>query len=731
MATPLPNQTTPIGDSMGRFLREAQASGRNLKSPAGRVLGRQFIFDTDKLVAATTYSTPERHRIVDQLRLGLVNFYVHLERKKSMYGFDPVRALDLLGSSMESITDAEFHQSITQMIPRTRDRHLWFYGRIPLGKSAVLPFTIERCWDGENVQYVVTKIASGPTANQLRVGALVTHWNSIPIERYVRLNANIFDGGNEAASLARSLAFLTYRSLSRFSSPLEEWVDLRFLLEGATYEERFTWVGFEATPPMTPSIGRNLTGFGGDLELLHMQHARRVRFAPASFDRSFDTPLAPIEPGVPQIFGSYTVKNIDGTAVDFFDYGSIMTEHGTFGYVRLFSFNVSGVDDLVNAFIPVLFQIPRNGLIIDMRGNSGGYIAAGERLLQLFTPQRVTPTRFEFRVTPAIRAMANATDEFQTWRPSIEEAFTSGEPYSQGYPMEGTDDDANQVGQKYFGPVVLISDALAFSTADIFAAGFIDHGIGRLLCTDENMAAAGGNNLKLWDHVRLLNPDFQLDPSFKATLDVRVISQEIVDAFNREGVSLSDGASLSAAQQEYDGLVWRVQDGTLTHTLRYLPWAKNGLYVYFYQSRGGLEDMPTDVVFGLTLRRCVRVRKNEGKLLEDLGIQPDVVYRMTFRDITDKNQDLNTRASLELSRMPVYNLDINVVPNDDGYTLVCRTLHITSLEVYAGQCHITGGPVSDDTSTELTVPLGLGKIEVRGLSNDTIVARAIISLLAL
>src|SRR5262249_29875342 len=156
-------------------------------------------------------------------------------------------------------------------------------------------------------------------------------------------------------------------------------------------------------------------------------------------------------------------------------------------------------DDIVNAFVAALSQLPRSGLIIDMRGNSGGYIAAGERVLQLFTPRRITPTRFQFRLTAATRTMVNATDEFTTWRRAFDEAFNTGEPFSQGFPIEGTDNDANKVGQRYYGPVVLISDALAFSTADIFAAGFIDHEIGRVICTDDNMAAAGGNNWYPWD----------------------------------------------------------------------------------------------------------------------------------------------------------------------------------------------------------------------------------------
>ena len=88
----------------------------------------------------------------------------------------------------------------------------------------------------------------------------------------------------------------------------------------------------------------------------------------------------------------------------------------------------------------------------------------------------------------------------------------------------------------------LVSDALAFSTADIFAAGFIDNGLGKVICTDGNMAAAGGNNWT-WDAVRIYNPDFRLDAKLKPDMSAGKLTADIVDAFNAGGVSLSKKAN--------------------------------------------------------------------------------------------------------------------------------------------------------------------------------------------
>jgi hypothetical protein len=636
--------TSPISDPAAELIEQIiQKSGgvHKLKSPAGKVVGRAFNYDPAVIDSVVTYSSAERNLIVDQLRLALSQFYVHLERKKAIYGFDPVRALDLLLPRIEDLSNAEFHESIVQLIAKTRDRHLVFSSKVPFGVFAGLGLLIEQCWTAGGPQYVVTKIQQGLTPKHLREDALVTHWNGIPIEKYIRLNANITDGGNEAASLARSLAFLTERPLNKLGPPLEEWVDLRFSVNAVSYEERFAWRGLDATP----SIDLDFT----ELQLFDLQLARRVRFAPQSFDEMpasadpvpFPAPVPPAELGEPRFLGPL----IGGGY-----YGSVTTQHGTFGYMRLLSFEAGDADGLVDGFICALTKLRSNGLIIDIRGNAGGRISAGERLLQLFTPRRITPSRFQFRVTPGTRAMVRGSDDLCKWKKSVEEAFVTGEPYSQGYPSEGDDSDANKVGQRYFGRVVLITDALAYSTADMFAAGFIDHAIGPIICTDKNMAAAGGNMWK-WGDVRAFNPDFYLDANFKTTLENKELSPEVRDEFNKNGTSLSAKAKVSFGPCEFGGLSWKITDGALSHVVRDLPWQSKSLCVYLAQGRLGVSTLPSGIDLGLTMLRCVRVGENEGKVLEDLGIKVDVPYQMTFRDITDKNQDLITRASLELHKM--------------------------------------------------------------------------------
>jgi C-terminal processing protease CtpA/Prc len=80
--------------------------------------------------------------------------------------------------------------------------------------------------------------------------------------------------------------------------------------------------------------------------------------------------------------------------------------------------------------------------------------------------------------------------------PSTERAVETGAPYSASYPISSPD-ACNAVGQRYYGPVVLITSARCYSTTDFFAAGFQDHRIGPVLGVDGNTGAGGAN---VWTH---------------------------------------------------------------------------------------------------------------------------------------------------------------------------------------------------------------------------------------
>jgi hypothetical protein len=185
---------------------------------------------------------------------------------------------------------------------------------------------------------------------------------------------------------------------------------------------------------------------------------------------------------------------------------SVRTASGTFGHLRIFTFHVPEQRAFVDEFVRLLGLLPQEGLILDVRGNGGGHLVASERLLQTLTPRRITPEPVQFICTPLnLEICRRNTDNPTTkvplgaWLPSMDLAVETGSVYSAPVPLT-PEDQANDIGQRYFGPVVLVTDARCYSATDVFAAGFQDHEIGDVLGVDSNTGAGGAN---VWPH-RLL-----------------------------------------------------------------------------------------------------------------------------------------------------------------------------------------------------------------------------------
>jgi hypothetical protein len=62
------------------------------------------------------------------------------------------------------------------------------------------------------------------------------------------------------------------------------------------------------------------------------------------------------------------------------------------------------------------------------------------------------------------------------------------------------------------------------------------------------------------------------------------------------------------------------------------------------------EALPRGADMRVAARRTTRVGNRQGDILEDLGVKPDILYRMTRRDVMDGNLDLIDMAIAELAK---------------------------------------------------------------------------------
>src|SRR3954449_1223080 len=458
----------------------------------------------DFLETAGVLTYADRMVLVEQALLLLEGNYVHLSLKTAMHAVNPVQRLRLLRARLLRQTaetmDPErvFHAELSGIFHSVRDLHTNYLLPAPFaGMIAYLPFQVERCTDGDAEKYVVTRVAQGMSAPPFGVGVEITHWNGMPIARAVAVNADRFAGSNTAARLARGIDSLTIRSLRLHLPPDEEWVTVSYLDgDGVRRELREPWLVARNAPAMTDTaaVTTAAASMGLDLQADEVSRARALLYAPRAVEQTFGN-LAVELSAAPAAAG----EEVPSTMPLVFRARSVVTAAGTFGHLRIFTFSVQDPGSFVAEFVRLVELLPQEGLILDVRGNGGGHIFASEFTLQTMTPRRITPEPVQFTCTPlnleiARRHKDNPTHQIDlgSWFPSMDQAVETGAVYSSAFPIS-PEDGANSIGQRYFGPVVLVTDARCYSATDIFAAGFQDHEIGPVLGVDDNTGAGGAN----------------------------------------------------------------------------------------------------------------------------------------------------------------------------------------------------------------------------------------------
>jgi C-terminal processing protease CtpA/Prc len=459
---------TPI--SLANFLKSAERKGRLKKK--------------------------ERLRIVEQALLLLTMNYVHLPLKRAMHAVDPIQQLKLLQFRLLEARESQlpnqmqFHQRMMEIFGSNRDLHTLYMLPAPFRDHvAYLPFLIEqyftRTKSGARIdKYTVSRIARsyynsipnpGPEILAFEPGVDVLFWNGVPIKRAIEINGAAQAGSNIDARFARGLDNLTIRPLESSLPPDEHWINLTFRAKnGKILTLNQEWLVHETGESNSVVSSKTTTRKRAaiDIKKYRINQVRQTLFTTRSIR---------VHSSLQNVLYAQT-RNIDGR---------------DFGYIRLFNFDVADPDRFVTDFARIITaeKFPQEGLIIDVRGNGGGKIRAGERLLQLFTPRKIEPELFEFLNTPLnleICRYAPPFWELAKWADSIAESVVTGATYSNGFPLNSPE-SCNDIGQKYYGPVILVTDALSYSTTDMFAAGFQDNEVGEVLGTSDNTGAGGAN----------------------------------------------------------------------------------------------------------------------------------------------------------------------------------------------------------------------------------------------
>jgi hypothetical protein len=663
-------------------------------------------------------TTPEqREAIVDQALLMIDQTYVHLPLKRAMHAIDPVQRLKLVKRRLDAYTERAFHNEMISIFVHMRDLHTNYILPAPFSERvAFVPFHIEECFEGPAKQkqrvFVVTEVAGQLSDPDFKPGVVVSHWNGIPIEIAVEINAEREAGSNLDARHLQGLQNMTQRWMGMSLPPDEDWVTVRYLPAdgaGAPREARFDWQVLVPSAQASGDgvggvnlfgdAGRDRADMGIDAKGEVLRRARKLLFAPGAVAaekkmadlgetarvaaQTFHESLVAAASAGPNVSrhgaagasapelgaagGSSktagarpkgaTLDGVDLTANSILpdvikQFGKATTPSGVFGYIRLVTFNVRDVGVFIEEFVRILNLIPQDGLILDVRNNGGGTIAAGEGLLQTMTPKGIEPERFHLINTPLTLLICQKgimVPGLAQWKESAEESVEIGATFTQGFPLTPRD-FCNSIGQVYQGPVVLIVDAGCYSTTDIFSAGFQDHDIGFILGTSGHTGAGGAN---VWQHT-------DLEKSLPPTLSP-------------------------------------------------------------------FKPIPGGASFRVAIRRSTRVGLRSGEPLEDLGVVPDEIHLMTRADLLNHNVDLIERAGAILKDRPRQRLTATASKKPGGsLAMTVSTTNIQRIDVLLGGRPIYTRDVADGSISfdiPMPAPLAAGDVgvECRGYRRDDLV----------
>lgn len=433
----------------------------------------------------------QRLQVVDTLLDVLAGAYCHLPHKRAAYAVDPIQGLRLLRRRCVEMGDEEFHRAVTALVTSLRDGHTRYRGPRALhGRVAVLPFLVEAYTEDGTEHFVVSKVSGRvPEVDERSFvpGVRLLTWNAVPFARAVDLHAERETGSHPDARRLRGLQSLTQRALDHVPPPDELWVQLGYqALDGSMREVRIPWRTIDLPPARSADIAS-----GAAMRLARDPAAEAVRRAKAD------------------LFGPTARRSETRSAVLAESFGDVVrattveTPRGRIGHLRMWSFDVADDDAFLAEVARLLTEMPAAGLVVDLRGNPGGLIWAAERMLQLFTGRRpIVPTRFELLASPLTLAMARSPFnrfELGGWAASLEDAVVTGEPYSRPLPL--TDPEwCNDTARAYDGPVVAVVDAATYSAGDLFAAGWVDNGVGPLVSVGR---ASGGGGANVWSYLQL------------------------------------------------------------------------------------------------------------------------------------------------------------------------------------------------------------------------------------
>ena len=344
--------------------------------------------------------------------------------------------------------------------------------------------------------------------------------------------------------------------------------------------------------------------------------------------------------------------------------GIVENQYGKFGYIRIEDFLVG--ERGVNAIRKVLFEDfgETDGLMIDIRDNPGGNILVADVLSQLFTGNRVdtTQARLLNNQLNADIVLNNADILGQAFVDVVERDLDSNSTFTDAarfIPQE----DANTLGQGYYGPVAVLTNARSFSAADLFTCGMRDNGAA-LIFGEEPLTGAGGANVITHELFTILNPsafeelpdDHTMRVSWRQAIRFGEARGRVIEDFGCDFANKDIALSLNDIQNGSTDQLETISRelGRLARWRRFDP----SVNVDNFQGENAVYNDDLTFPIGIESTRRVQIRR-DGEFFDRVNVNAgdeEVVLEVDLSDLSFGDSTRYTFEGNDFLRRPLWNI---------------------------------------------------------------------------
>jgi hypothetical protein len=502
----------------------------------------KLLKDSRPEITLPNSSLDDKKIVLDQAYLVLNEIFVHRDLKLTNFGteIDPLPMIKNLEGKVDSISDRDFHKELAIIFTRQNDLHTTYAFPKPYAcYRSFLPFSFKEVigLDGQKV-IAVNKIIDTAEVVKLfpdlnvKIGDILVSYNGKPAYEAAQAWAARSSGANPPATRRRSINLLGFVSQKYDFLPGADEVNLILRnRHGVSYSVAVPWVARSdnkclAVPEAVETGAMGEDNYQNDFNRVYRSTKKPVRNKLLN--------MSPLQDSADPILKYSIVKN----------------EFGDFGYIRLESFVPEKLTDkeLVLEVKKILLTnlAKTDGLIFDLRNNGGGYISIAEALVQLFSPKNTVPLNFRLKNSPANRHFMYQTRSDDPFSIELKAAEEIGAAYTKPIPLNPAD-ELDLVGQYYFKPVALLTNANCYSSCDMFSASMQDHEAAIIFGEDSTTGAGGANNRSLNDTVKALDESLGPYKVMPLGQDIGFSFRQTIRTGKSEGIFLEDRGVLSDA----------------------------------------------------------------------------------------------------------------------------------------------------------------------------------------